>query len=1114
MPREYIAFISYRHKSLDMRIAVRVHRMIEQFRVPRSLHASRKRLGMVFRDQDELPVTSDLSADIREALDHSEFLIVICTPDTPQSQWVCREIDYFLEHHDQQRVLTVLAAGEPQEAIPPALTRIVDENGEWVRDVEPLSADVRAESERAASRKLKREINRIFAAMLGCSFDALVMREQRRQRRRLAVGFSLALAVAIGFSALQMWNNARIREVNDQLEIRNRELSEEKAATQLRESRLLTINSVDALAAGDAQEAIRSAVEALPRDARDDRPYYAPAEQALVSALGVFDPNSPQYMITGTRLEQSTAIVDYALSADGARVATIDGYGVLHCFDSETGELAWEAQLESDAFYVNERDVRVFYIDDGDCIVALYGDAIAALSAKTGELLWRTDDGGSGTSFAFLSPDQSVLACVRYGFGADTLAFYSTSPTSSGERLFGVTLCENDERREYHTYSTYGVSRNGCFSEDGRRFFGAMYETETAEDGATVKNTRHYYAVDLQSRQLRILRSEEISEDERYGTCVGFVHSAELDSLFALYSGEDLYTAAVVERIDANSGEVLWRMETPELENCSFLGMDRNVQLAKGGSTLLFSRGPAIFLISQSTGDVLTCAAMSSDVVALYYIDSTFFGYILAEGSGEIAWVGANQTFVMGMDVLLGSADGAVVWNSGFLRGEVQDGTIQALYAECDPERTGYAIVRPEAGGSMLVVRRAKSINDPRQQLRVEGIPEGMTLHRLDDSRGALLAPDGTLYLRATIEAEGKEDSECILAVDPSARKVIRTIELDENYGDRCRLLPDGSGYVGESLDGELYLYDFASGERKTLCQAEWSVLREIEGGTIGEWMAEAESALLTDGGALLSVQCDGKELRIWRDGAEEDAAKLPEGCAWEYVRGVYRECMLEVGGNGRVLVSMYDSEQPSEAMRSFGLYDVGEGTWTIVDDVVHGDDERPVAMASIAPRFAVLDADGALRVYDAGEGSLLREIPIGLPANSVEDMQFICDDAYLLLYTGDRRVRIVEIETGELVYEEHFLSDNYDGVSACFDAEGHRLYLICEKGAMFNLGICLDARSWSKLFTVNGMLSYAPSTNEICAYAPLNFGALEKNLYVQEMLRTQELVEMGTGVL
>ena len=80
MEREYIAFISYRHLPLDMDIAKQLHKMIEHYNVPQKYRKDgRKTPGIVFRDQDELPLSSDLSGSIQTALDHSQFLILIAT---------------------------------------------------------------------------------------------------------------------------------------------------------------------------------------------------------------------------------------------------------------------------------------------------------------------------------------------------------------------------------------------------------------------------------------------------------------------------------------------------------------------------------------------------------------------------------------------------------------------------------------------------------------------------------------------------------------------------------------------------------------------------------------------------------------------------------------------------------------------------------------------------------------------------------------------------------------------------------------------------------------------------------------------------------------------------
>ncbi len=147
MERSYKAFISYRHKPLDIDTAKKLHRRIESYVIPEPLRLDgQKKLGIVFRDLDELPISSNLSANVQEALDHSEYLIVICTPETPKSLWVLREIDYFLEHHDRDHVLAVLADGTPETSFPFPLTEIRAPDGELLEEIEPLAANIVADS--------------------------------------------------------------------------------------------------------------------------------------------------------------------------------------------------------------------------------------------------------------------------------------------------------------------------------------------------------------------------------------------------------------------------------------------------------------------------------------------------------------------------------------------------------------------------------------------------------------------------------------------------------------------------------------------------------------------------------------------------------------------------------------------------------------------------------------------------------------------------------------------------------------------------------------------------------------------------------------------------------
>ena len=94
---------------------------------------------MVFRDEEELPISSDLTGSICTALDASKYLIVICSPEASQSPWVAREINYFLRNHDARNIFVILAGGEPQDVFPREVTHILNPATGEYEEVEPLA---------------------------------------------------------------------------------------------------------------------------------------------------------------------------------------------------------------------------------------------------------------------------------------------------------------------------------------------------------------------------------------------------------------------------------------------------------------------------------------------------------------------------------------------------------------------------------------------------------------------------------------------------------------------------------------------------------------------------------------------------------------------------------------------------------------------------------------------------------------------------------------------------------------------------------------------------------------------------------------------------------------
>ena len=138
----------------DAFVAGSLHKILESYKLPSNLVKSkgdklkRKKINKVFRDAEELPLTSNLNDTIMTALENSEYLIAICSPRFGESLWCKKEVDTFIEMRGADHVLTVLVEGEPSESFPDALLykdvqKVLDDGSIiTVREpMEPLAAN-------------------------------------------------------------------------------------------------------------------------------------------------------------------------------------------------------------------------------------------------------------------------------------------------------------------------------------------------------------------------------------------------------------------------------------------------------------------------------------------------------------------------------------------------------------------------------------------------------------------------------------------------------------------------------------------------------------------------------------------------------------------------------------------------------------------------------------------------------------------------------------------------------------------------------------------------------------------------------------------------------------
>ena len=95
-----------------------------------------------------------------------------------------------------------------------------------VKQVEPLAANITDKNHHYKPGRLKREMYRLCAAMLGCPFDSLWQRERRYRQKRITVTLAAALAVMSCFLGVVIFQNAKIASKNRQIEADNVRIEE------------------------------------------------------------------------------------------------------------------------------------------------------------------------------------------------------------------------------------------------------------------------------------------------------------------------------------------------------------------------------------------------------------------------------------------------------------------------------------------------------------------------------------------------------------------------------------------------------------------------------------------------------------------------------------------------------------------------------------------------------------------------------------------------------------------------------------------------------------------------------------------------------------------------
>ena len=135
-----------------------------------------------------------LTAELQERLKASRHLIVICSPNSAQSEWVGKEIEFFHSLGRSQNIHFFIVDGTPHSVDPTAecFNPVIDKLGL----PEILGANIHEKIYRLLWLNKERAYVQLISKLLGVEFDAIWQRHRRRLVR-LAVAWAIGCAAVI-----------------------------------------------------------------------------------------------------------------------------------------------------------------------------------------------------------------------------------------------------------------------------------------------------------------------------------------------------------------------------------------------------------------------------------------------------------------------------------------------------------------------------------------------------------------------------------------------------------------------------------------------------------------------------------------------------------------------------------------------------------------------------------------------------------------------------------------------------------------------------------------------------------------------------------------------------
>ncbi len=197
---EYYAFISYKRE--DEKWAKWLQKKLENYKLPtvirKEIPRLPKRIRPVFRDKTDLGAGL-LTESLKSELSRSQYLIVICSPQAAQSEWVGNEINAYIEMGRTDHIIPFIVYGDPnsKDAVLECFHPVIRE-----KMPEPLGINIQEIGKEQAFIK-------VVAKILGLRFDSVWNRHRRSMIRKRIVMACVAFLILCGLGFV--WDYNRIK---------------------------------------------------------------------------------------------------------------------------------------------------------------------------------------------------------------------------------------------------------------------------------------------------------------------------------------------------------------------------------------------------------------------------------------------------------------------------------------------------------------------------------------------------------------------------------------------------------------------------------------------------------------------------------------------------------------------------------------------------------------------------------------------------------------------------------------------------------------------------------------------------------------------------------------